>query len=83
MPGQAVGAVGDVNAWQLGVEQQVPGRAELGDVGYGAPADEQVTVTGGLRVPLFCGQQALGCLVDFTRVATLVARSSRTVTTRL
>ena len=60
MPGQAVGAVGDVNAWQLGVEQQLPGRAELGDVGYGTPANEQVAVAGGLRVPLFCGQQALG-----------------------
>src|ERR1035438_8991217 len=60
MPGQAVGAVGDVNAWQLGVEQQLPGRAELGDVGQVAPADEQVAVAGGLRVSLFRGQQALG-----------------------
>src|SRR5689334_8193215 len=48
MPGQAVGAVGRVNAWELGVEQQLPGRAELGDEGHGAPADEHVTVTGGL-----------------------------------
>ena len=62
MPGQAVGTVGGVNARELGVEQQLPGRAELGDEGHGAPADEQVAVAGGLRVPLLCGQQALGLL---------------------
>ena len=38
-------------AGNFGVEQQLPGRAELGDVGQRAPADEQVAARRGLRVP--------------------------------
>ena len=56
-PGQAVCPVGVHTGRELGVELQLAGGAELGDVREGAPAYELVAVEGCLRVALgACGQ---------------------------
>src|SRR6266567_1789954 len=84
MPGQPVGAVRTDARRKLGVQQQPPGRAELGEGRQHSPADEQVAVASGLRVALRRGQQPLRLVIgaDEGR-ATLVPRSSFTVTARL
>jgi hypothetical protein len=51
-PRQPVGAVGVDAGRELGVEQQLPGVAELGEVRQRAPAHEQVAVGRGLGIAL-------------------------------
>src|SRR6266567_4238100 len=63
MPGQPVGAVRTDARRKLGVQQQPPGRAELGEGRQHSPADEQVAVASGLRVALRRGQQPLRLVV--------------------
>src|SRR5450755_609556 len=54
-PRQQVGAVSVHTFRELGVEDELPGRVELREVGERSPTHEQIAVARGLGVALRCG----------------------------